>query len=204
MLFRSNLRSLKYDQYLFWIDSWVGQPSFELGRLCKQHFWLAAVAYEAYVLLPVVIVCVFGVYLWKRPEKQALTVYLVFLINLIAAVPLYMLLPACGPKYVFEGYPWIQPVHLVPHPILSMAPPNCVPSVHTSSALLILWFLAPWKWGRIFGSVYLVLMIVATLGLGEHYLFDLVCAVPYSVAVCWIAQRVAQVKRQRREILVGS
>ena len=143
-------------------------------------------------MLPVVIVCVFGVYLWKRPEKQALKVYLTFFINLVAAVPLYMLLPACGPKYTFQGYPLIQPLHIVPRPILSMAPPNCVPSVHTSGALLILWFLMPWKWGRIFGSVYLILIVIATLGLGEHYLFDLVCAVPYTAAVRWAAERVTQ------------
>jgi membrane-associated phospholipid phosphatase len=59
--------------------------------------------------------------------------------------------------------------------------PNGIPSVHASTALLVLWFLRRWWWGRISGVVFLILTIFATLGSGEHYLFDLFCALRYAI-----------------------
>jgi hypothetical protein len=55
------------------------------------------------------------------------------------------------------------------------------------SQIADLWLLRHWKAGRIFGAVFLALTILATLGLGEHYIFDLFCAVPYAAIVLWIA-----------------
>jgi membrane-associated phospholipid phosphatase len=57
-----------------------------------------------------------------------------------------------------------------------------------SSALLIFWFLMPWPWGRAIGGIYLGLMVLATLGSGQHYLFDLICAVPYATLVIWVVR----------------
>jgi hypothetical protein len=43
--------------------------------------------------------------------------------------------------------------------------------------------------------IYLVCTILATLGSGEHYLFDLACAVPYSVMVVLAARLLCGVER---------
>ena len=63
-----------------------------------------------------------------------------------------------------------------------------MPSVHTSTAILILWALRHWRIGRIFGVAYLIVMIVVTLGAGLHYLFDLLCAIPYAYFVVMLSR----------------
>ena len=90
--------------------------------------------------------------------------------NLVAAVPIYLLIPVCGPQAAFPDFPSVLP-QVTAHPILLMAVPNCIPSVHTYSALLVAWYLRRWAVGKVFGVAYLVLMIAATLASGQHYLF---------------------------------
>jgi len=181
---------LKYDQYVYRIDSRYGQPSFVLGRAVYPHLWLRVFLGDSYALLPLVIVGVFAVTLWRCSEAEALGVARAFAVNLLAAVPLYLLFPVCGPKFAFVNFPYQQPLHLAPHLIALGAAPNGIPSVHMSSALLIAWFLRHWSWGRIAGGTYLVLTVLATLGLGQHYVFDLLCGVPYAIAVYWISYRI--------------
>jgi len=69
------------------------------------------------------------------------------------------------------------------------AAPNGVPSVHTSTALLVLYFLRHWRFGMVAGSVFLGLTVLATLGSGQHYFFDLLCALPYSALILWLGSR---------------
>jgi membrane-associated phospholipid phosphatase len=69
------------------------------------------------------------------------------------------------------------------------AAPNGVPSVHASTALLVLWFSRSWTPFFISGWIFLALTALATLGSGQHYLFDLFCAVPYAALVIWISDK---------------
>ncbi len=181
----SRLRPLKYDEFVYRIDGLFGQPSFVLGRLVEQHKSLVMLVSVSYGLLPMVIVVVFATYLWRRTEAESLRVLWAFALNLFAAVPLYLLFPVCGPRFAFLNFPDHALLVGTPHLLTIAAAPNGVPSVHTSSALLILWFLRPWRWGRYFGAAFLALTVLATLGSGQHYLFDLLTAVPYAAAVVW-------------------
>jgi hypothetical protein len=105
---------------------------------------------------------------------------------------LYFVFPATGPIYVwgagFPGSPQpfatLREVH--PHTIaLAMpAPRNAMPSLHMAWALLLWFSCRPFsRFARGFALAYVVLTVLATLGTGEHYLVDLVVAVPFSVAV---------------------
>ena len=179
----SRFRPLKYDQFVYRLDDLLGQPSFILGRLAEHHMGLKVLISVTYGLLPVMIVATFATCLWLRTEAETLRFARAFLLNLFLAVPLYLLFPVCGPAFAFSDFPAHQPAHLVPHLIALSAAPNGVPSVHTSSALLILWFLRRWWWGACTGIVFLALTILATLGSGQHYAFDLFSAVPYTFAV---------------------
>jgi hypothetical protein len=85
--------------------------------------------------------------------------------------------------FAFPHFPFIQPNHLDPHPIPLSACANCIPSVHMSTALLVVWFSRRWRSGLILSLIYLALIVVATLGSGEHYLFDLVVAIPYTFLI---------------------
>jgi hypothetical protein len=176
----NKLRPMKYDLYIYKVDAVFGQPSFALGHL--RYAPLVVVTYNS---LGMVIICVCAVYMWQRPDETA-AVLKTFVLNLFLALPIYLLIPVCGPKYAFRGFPAL-PGPIAAHPVTISAAPNGIPSVHTSTALLILWFLRHWPLGRAFGAVFLALTVLATLGSGEHYAFDLLCAVPYAALVLWIA-----------------
>ena len=64
----------------------------------------------------------------------------VFLLSLAFSVPFYLLCPVCGPAYAFPGFPALPAGPIVPHPILLDAPAKGVPSIHFSTALLVLWY----------------------------------------------------------------
>lgn len=95
------------------------------------------------------------------------------MVAVVAALPILILCPAVGPIW-FEN-------HLV-----AIAPRNCMPSLHFTWALLALWY-AP-RWLRWPSAVVVALTAFATVGLGEHYIVDLVAAVPFTAAVCWVAR----------------
>jgi hypothetical protein len=183
-LLLSYLRPIKLDQYVFQLDGLFGfQASFTLGRLLAHHLWLKILCTIAYSVLPCMVLVVFGLYLWQRSQTETLRVLRTFLLNLFLAVPIYLLVPACGPAFAFAGFPFSQPAHLIPHPILLFAAPNCIPSVHMSTALLIAWFSWRMGKGRVLSAAYLVLIVMATLGSGQHYLVDLIIAIPYTVGI---------------------
>ena len=197
------LRPLKYDLYIFQTDKLFGEPSFVLGQLVTKHLSLRYLVGFSYGLLPMMMLGVFAAYLYFRSESEAWRVVWIFAVNFTAIIPLYLLCPVCGPRFAFPAFPLV-PAHVIVRSIPISAAPNGVPSGHTSGALLILWMLRRWVWGRVIGTVFLALTIFATLGSGQHYLFDLLCAVPYASGVYWIAQRITLEVRQRREVLVVS
>ena len=178
------VRPYKLDLYVYWIDNRLGfQPSFALGRFVMSHPSMMVLLALSYQLLPIAILAVFGAYLWLRSEREAMSMVPVFILNLALSVPCYLLFPVSGPAYAFPGFPALPGGQVVPHPILLSAPPNGVPSIHFSTALLILWY--GWKlpFGRWIAGMYLALIAVSTMASGEHYLFDLLAAVPYTVLV---------------------
>ncbi len=67
------------------------------------------------------------------------------------------------------------------------APDNCMPSMHLTWALLIALNARSLRL-RIGLWVYVILVAAATLALREHYLVDLIAAVPFTVAVQWMAR----------------
>lgn len=186
VVYISRWRPLKYDQFVYKLDALVGQPSFVLGRLAAHSHGLRVLLNVSYDLLPTITLLTFAATLWLRSEEEALVLLRTFVPNLILSPLIYLLFPVCGPAYAFPGFPFVQP-DLAPHMIPINAPPNGVPSVHMSSALLIMWFLRHWKWGWLAGLTFAILTIMATLGTGQHYLFDLICAVPYTVLVYRLA-----------------
>jgi hypothetical protein len=61
---------------------------------------------------------------------------------------------------------------------------NCVPSMHNTWAILTVWHLR--KYGRAARAVAVLALLVtvlATLGFGYHYVFDVVVAVPFALAM---------------------
>jgi membrane-associated phospholipid phosphatase len=132
-----------------------------------------------------------GFYIWLASEAETALLARAFFLNLFLAVPFYLAIPVCGPAFAYPAVWKTFPLHLPNdsprHMIPIDAAPNGIPSVHMATALLIFWFLRRWWWGSLVGFGFVLLTILSTLGLGQHYLFDLICAIPYAVLVYLLA-----------------
>jgi hypothetical protein len=196
----SRLLPLKLDLYIAAIDGRLGfQPSFFIGALVARHVSLYSAMLIGYGGMPMAMLAVYAAYLWHRPAAETVRLVQTFAVAFLGGIAVYALCPVCGPRYAFASqFPFHAPAAIVPHPVAIAAPPNAVPSLHMTTALLILWFARHWLAGRVLAVVFLLVTVFATLGAGEHYLFDLIVAVPYSVAVCWCLPRLSSLLRPLR------
>jgi hypothetical protein len=175
------------DEMLFSFDKLYGYPEFFLKRM----FWSAPViltlAKAIYLLsvMPVVVV-----YLALRDGALRRRLCTSFALIRLSGVVFYQFCPAAGPIYVFRQYPWIVPtlspeVTLLPHLIM-----NATPSIHLAMAVLVVFYSRYCsRLCHIFGWTCLVLTVLVTLGLGEHYVIDLVLGVPFAVAIDCVPYR---------------
>jgi hypothetical protein len=89
----------------------------------------------------------------------------------VLAVPCYFLVPAVGPAHIGEPF----------------AARNCVPSLHLTWAMLV-WLNARPVWLRRGTFVFVLLTAFATLATGEHYVLDLILALPFA----WVMQQLSK------------
>lgn len=178
-----------YDRFLYVFDRNLGfDPSFLMGIAFRNHLTFQFAAGVVYNLLPVNLCLLCALWLRRRPAG-APDVRLVFAALGIVGFALYQLCPAAGPKYLFgaafpDHPPLVSALAIetvgIPH-----AARNAMPSLHVAWCLLVVynsrWY-SSWLL-RIYAAVSLALTAAATLGLGEHYLVDLIVAVPLSVAI---------------------
>ena len=183
----SGLVPYKYDEYAFVFDARFGELSFRLGQLFARSLWLQTVFAAIYNMLPLGFLGVYGAHLWKATNEEAVEVLRTYILLFLLIVPLYLVFPVCGPLYAFPDFPFRMPAHLVPHPLLLDAAPNGVPSGHVAAALATFYYSRRWKIGLILSSVFVVCTMIATLESGEHYLFDLICAVPFTALVIYVS-----------------
>ncbi len=189
-------RRARYDLYLNAVDRLFGFPANHLAGFLGQHPALHAICVANYLYWWVPVwVALLAAARWDLAQAwRALATYL---LSGLLAIPIYLLIPACGPAAMLPNFPNIYrgPVHVLfaTGATGHLAPDNCVPSVHFTVALLALWFLRKSKPLLILALVNVAITAVATLGLGEHYFIDLLLAIPYTWFVIklpgWIAQR---------------
>jgi len=100
---------------------------------------------------------------------------------------LYMLLPARGPRHAFgSAFPMGNP-DVSPALVQLSGWPNAIPSLHVSTALLFVLFAGKNRVLRVVAWIYLAGTVAATLAF-EHYLIDLIVAVPFAYFVTRIAE----------------
>lgn len=117
----------------------------------------------------------------------------------IIILPLYALCPGAGPKYLLgDRLPgWFpdlsQPRDAIVVPAMNATPNgmNAIPSGHFAWALLIFWFARKYCSGAVpfAAGIFMVLTCLATLGTGEHYVIDLILAVPFAAGIWSLVQR---------------
>ena len=178
------------DELLWSFDASFGYPQVLLAKLLLASpvlFWLCKLVWWSLPLLFVVLYLVLPAFVRR---KYMVTIVCTGCIIL----PLYALCPGAGPIYLFrERFLGPLPALLQPHRTFLPAGLilNTTPSGHVAWALLLFWF--AWKYCRkpvvaIFGLLFL-LTIVATLGLGEHYVIDLIVSFPYAAAIWALVEK---------------
>jgi len=130
---------------------------------------------------------VFGLTLRRRANPPVDLLYLWALCGL--GFIAYQFYPASGPAYAFgNAFPNALPAPaqvLGEAGLVTPAPRNAMPSMHTA------WVMVLWAYSRLLGVKWvergcvavLALTLAATLAKGEHYLIDLVVALPFAAAL---------------------
>lgn len=177
-----------FDHYLYRFDAQLGgQAAFQVGRWLGTWPALQAICFLVYSALPLAAVVFFLLYLHLRDRRRfPANAFVVFLIAGAAGFSLFWICPAVGPRHVYgDAFP-VSPPRSVPLEAIPLEafPRNAMPSLHAAWALLIWWNLRGQnRWIRRAVEAFLAFTLLATLGFGEHYLIDLVVAIPFSLAI---------------------
>jgi predicted membrane-bound spermidine synthase len=143
----------------------------------------------------------------RRRGNPPVNLLLVWALGGMCGFIAYHLLPAAGPRYLFgalfpNGLPPVEAVPATPT-IVTPSPRNAMPSLHTGWAIIL------WAYARLFGSRWIeraciALTLAATLAKGEHYLIDLVVAMPFIAAVLTASLRKVSWDDPRKRLAVVS
>jgi predicted membrane-bound spermidine synthase len=191
----SALHPLTFDSLAFRIEDTLGfQPSQILALWADAWPPLRQIMIDSYNGILLGFFALFGLEATSGKRLPVGTLRL-YVFAGIAASLLYHLCPISGPRFLFEGYfPHALPpadTVLLESTIVRPTARNGMPSMHFASSLL-LWMNAGYvgRWARAVFAVLVGLTVLATLGLGEHYLVDLVAGVPAAVALQGLCTRV--------------
>jgi hypothetical protein len=188
------LRPQTFDALAYAADGALGvQLSFLLGRVFAAVPGLAPVSILVYCTLPVafMVLLVLSVRGYGPPVEELLPS---FLCVAVCGFLIYLIFPLTGPLFAFANvYPDAPPPTeqvLASALTVPEVPRNCMPSLHTAWALL-LWFHARrlGRWLCLGASVFLGFTMLATLGFGAHYAFDVVVAFPSTLACRALGQQ---------------
>jgi hypothetical protein len=191
--FLPSSRVASVDEMLLAFDgrffSYAGES---VGAMFRQHLGLALLCMLVYLALPLAGVLVYlalpSVALrWKYCVASALG---------LTVLILFRICPAAGPVFLLHtDFPFAIPALAAPHArLIPNVILNAIPSGHVAWALIIYWFAHRYCGlaARLLVGAFLFFTCFATLGLGQHYLIDLIVAVPFAAAL-W-----AMVHGQRR------
>jgi len=132
----------------------------------------------------------------KRGANDSVSIPLSAGIAAVLGAVLYLIVPAAGPGFLWGArYPTQPPSDLELGLRLSAVNVgdfrNAMPSLHFTGALIVA--LGTWsldKPARAFGVAMVIVTALATLGSGQHYVIDLVVAVPFTLAIEAAVRRV--------------
>ena len=196
-----------YDAYYYAFDGLLPIPMARiLAEVFTAHPWVSSTMLVAYHGL----IAVMGLYIvLQRGPDGRLSGYLLsrWLIAGCLGYAFYYLMPGIGPRAAL-AFMWptrMPDPNSIPLAVItnfSDAPRNLMPSLHMTWALLIA--MAAARIGlaaRIGAWAFLAATVASTLGLGEHYLVDLVVAVPFTVAVHGLASFAGAGEKCRARVL---
>lgn len=188
----ARVRPWTYDLYLYAFDQSLGVPvGAAAARLFSLAPPLATATWLVYQSLPFAMSIMIAVQR-VRPRWFPLDLIKLLLISGVAGFLLYIAFPAAGPKYAFGekfpgGLPRLEEMVVQPVPV-GGAPPNAMPSLSLACVLLLWWNARRLPaWGKAFTIPFVAITVLASLGFGEHYVIDLVVALPFTVVMQAVA-----------------
>lgn len=177
----SHAYPLKYDYVLQALDQALGLTAFQIARLFTP--WERTVLFATYQVLANAMVVWYGIHLVIRKGEPRQLLY-GYLIVFVVGGSLYGVVPAMGPRYAFGAlFPMGNP-NVAAAPALLEGYPNAMPSLHVASVLLLVLFTGRNRWLLPAAVLFLAGTVAATLAF-EHYVIDLVVAVPFA---CFVAE----------------
>jgi len=184
----SSVRPGKLDLFVYQFDHVFHDPSFVLGRMLYGHRWIQPILQIAYNSIPTAVAAAIAYHYYGRHRGEDIRLIVTaFALNIGLSPIVYSIVPVCGPIYAFQSFPFDPgPVHASLMHI--NAAPNGFPSIHFSTALLIVWALRRSPTGVVLATINALLMVGATLGSGEHYLLDLLASFPYAALMCSLSR----------------
>jgi hypothetical protein len=206
---------LTYDGSLYALDAALRMPfSRSLGIAFIDYPPIAAVSLIAYALLPGAIAAGLGYEQYNVERQRArgvgVNLLLAYAVSGTIAAVLYIICPATGPSHVFrDAFPRLLPDPSTVSWSLSafapLSPRNAMPSLHFAWAV-ILWrsVKGARAWIRVSAAAFAFLTALATVGSGEHYVVDLIAAVPFLVALeAATAHRFVSAARRMAPLVTG-
>ena len=149
-------------------------------------FWQTIVL-TTYSLLSMLLLLVIPLVLRENREVQ-LNALRILITPFVVAFMLYCITPVAGPIYTFGAdYPSNMDWSLIYAKGVNLVAPtyrNGMPSMHFTGAMLILLATACLTRKIFFyaSCVFVAITFIATMALGEHYLLDLIVAMPFCIA----------------------
>ena len=188
-----------YDLYLYAFDSALGlTPGASVAKLFGALPWLqmaASIIYSFLLLFPTL----YDAWGLRRGVRGNLMT--AFAVGGVCGFIFYQICPGLGPVYVFGSR---FPAHLPGPGEFQLAmyhgagARNAMPSMHMTWALLVWW--GAWELtplARFIATGFAMLTFLATLGFGEHYLVDLIVAVPFVLLI----EAICALRSQRKAAL---
>ena len=210
----SLLHGKTLDAYAFAFDGAYGEPSFILGRVVDSNSWLfpfVKITYEGILLA----MAAFYAGFMRRRSKPIWEIIELLFASAMIGYAFFSIFPVCGPRYAFgRDFPGLVVPFAAFHqwrltkiPVPPMFPRNGVPSLHMTWALLI-WLntRSVSRWARFAALAFALATAFDTLASGEHYLFDLVVALPFTLSMQALMIRTVSIRARQRwlPIVCGS
>jgi hypothetical protein len=181
----NRLSPVTYDAHLFAADGTLGfQPSFVLGRTIAGRPLVWDIVSIVYYAIPVPVALLCAERMARKPVEVGRLLCLFGSLSVVG-FSVYAICPATGPIYAFRAWFPSQVPHLSYTALgaalaVPGAPRNAMPSLHFGTALLVFWNTAHLRIpSRIAAGLFLAGTSFAVLALGEHYLIDVIVAVPF-------------------------
>lgn len=202
------LRPDTYDALTYAADGTLGmQLSFALGQLFEAVPLLANLSLLVYCTLPLAFMVLLVLSL-RNQKPPLLELLPSFLCVAVCGFVTYWIFPLTGPRFAFaEAFPHAPPdvASVLAGPLtVSDTPRNCMPSLHTAWALLVWWHAQTrGRWLRLGAGAFLVFTMLAAVGFGAHYAFDVVVAFPSTLACRALCMTTPPTARRHTTILLG-